>query len=234
MNEIKITNNNGNLTVSSVQVAENFGKDHRHVTRDIENLTAQNWAVKNLFIESTYINERGREYKSYEITRDGFSLLVMGFTGKAALEWKLKYIEAFNAMEQKLKSGAAPDKAKALEVKEMNAKVRMSNMFLKLSNVDTLSEQYKNILVAKAAEVLSGEPIIALPKSEQKMYSATEIGKMFGVSAQKIGSLSNKYGLKTEEFGEWYRDKSPYSSKEVDSFRYNDNAVAKFREILGA
>lgn len=70
--------------------------------RDIENLTDQNWAVKNLFIESQYINERGRTYKAYEMTRDGFSLLVMGFTGKKALDWKLKYIDAFNLMEQQL------------------------------------------------------------------------------------------------------------------------------------
>ena len=84
----------------------------------------------------------------------------------------------------------------------MNAKVRMSNQFLKLANVDTLSTQYKSILVAKAAEVLSGEKILPMPQSEQKMYTATEIGAMFGVSAQKIGSISNKHGMKTEEFGE--------------------------------
>lgn len=123
MNEIIINNLNGNLTVSSTQVARDFGKEHCNVIRDIdnlinqmtsnfhssklksENLTVQNWMVKNFFIESEYVNERGRKYKCYELTRDGFSLLVMGFTGKKALEWKLKYIEAFNLMEEKLRSG---------------------------------------------------------------------------------------------------------------------------------
>lgn len=75
------------------------------------------------------------------------------------------------------------DKSKSLEVKEMNARVRMSNQYLKLASVNTLSEQYKNILVAKSAEVLAGKPLLPLPKSEQKMYSATEIGEMFNVSA---------------------------------------------------
>lgn len=123
MNEVIINNLNGNLTVSSTQVARDFEKEHCHIIRDIdnlinqmtsnfhssklrsENLTVQNWRVKNFFIESEYVNERGRKYKCYELTRDGFSLLVMGFTGRKALEWKLKYIEAFNLMEEKLRSG---------------------------------------------------------------------------------------------------------------------------------
>ncbi|MCU6720698.1 antA/AntB antirepressor family protein [Porcipelethomonas ammoniilytica] len=125
-----------------------------------------------------------------------------------------------------------PDKSHSLEVKEMNARVRMSNQYLKLAAVDTVSQQYKNILVAKSAEILAGEPLLPLPKSEQKMYSATEIGDMFGVTAQKVGRIANLNGLKTEEYGEFYRDKSPYSSKEVDAFRYNDKAVEKFKRIL--
>ena len=98
------------------------------------------------------------------------------------------------------------DKSKSLEVKEMNARVRMSNQYLKLASVNTLSEQYKNILVAKSAEVLAGKPLLPLPKSEQKMYSATEIGEMFNVSAQKVGRIANAYELKTDEYGEFYRD----------------------------
>ena len=71
------------------------------------------------------------------------------------------------------------------------------------------------------------------PQSEQKMYSATEIGEMFGVSAQKIGRVSNEHDMKTEEYGEYYRTKSQHCCKEVDSFVYNDKAVEKFREIFG-
>ncbi|MDE6665304.1 MAG: Rha family transcriptional regulator, partial [Ruminococcus sp.] len=114
MNEITITNTNGLLTVSSLQVAKDFGKQHKDVIKSIENLlretsaknfanlTTENSAVKSFFIESTYADSYGRCQKCYDITRDGFSLLVMGFTGKKALEWKLKYIEAFNSMEKQL------------------------------------------------------------------------------------------------------------------------------------
>lgn len=121
---------------------------------------------------------------------------------------------------------------KALEIKETNARVRLSNAFLKLAKVDTLSSEYKNILVAKAAEALTGFQLIPLPQSEQKMYTATEIGEMFGVTAQKIGKLSNQYGMKTDEYGTWYRSKSQYSNKEVDTFVYNDKAVKQFQKLL--
>lgn len=102
INEIVVNNTNGELTVPSVQVAENFGKQHKHVLESIENLIAENSAVTSMFIESTYKAGTGKNYKCYDMTRDGFSLLVMGFTGSKALEWKLKYIEAFNMMETKL------------------------------------------------------------------------------------------------------------------------------------
>ena len=104
MKEIIINNHEGMLTVSSLQVAKDFKKRPADVHESIENLTTENSAVKAMFMETTYVNERGREYKCYEMTRDGFCLLVMGFTGKKALDWKLKYIDAFNQMEEQLRS----------------------------------------------------------------------------------------------------------------------------------
>ena len=97
-------NDKGELVVTSRQVAEDFGKQHQHVTQAIENLISENSLLKSMMMESEYTTERGRKYKEYLLTRDGFSLLVMGFTGSRALEWKLKYIEAFNKMEQAIKN----------------------------------------------------------------------------------------------------------------------------------
>lgn len=97
----------GKLVVTSRQIAEDFEKEHKHVLETIRNLVAENSAVKNMIIESSYEN-RGKQYPEYLLTRDGFSLLVMGFTGAKALEWKLKYIEAFNKMEQALKEQQKP------------------------------------------------------------------------------------------------------------------------------
>ena len=90
------------LTANSRDVAEHFEKQHKDVLESIRNLTAENSATKSMFIETSF-ESRGKFYPQYELTRDGFSLLVMGFTGSKALEWKLKYIEAFNEMERELK-----------------------------------------------------------------------------------------------------------------------------------
>ena len=86
----------------SLEVAEHFGKEHRNIIQAIDNLTAENSAVKKKFTVSTYKDSKGRTYRNYLMNRDGFSLLVMGFNGKEALDWKMKYIEAFNRMEQLL------------------------------------------------------------------------------------------------------------------------------------
>lgn len=98
---IKVTYENDQMLVSSLEVSRNFQKEHKNVLQTINNLAAENSAAKNLFYESTYEN-RGKQYPMYLMNRDGFTLLAMGFTGKDALEWKLKYIQAFNEMEAKL------------------------------------------------------------------------------------------------------------------------------------
>lgn len=106
MTDIILSTQNGEPVVSSRQIAESFGKEHRNVMRDIENLMSEG-ALKNehtpLFYKTEYVHEQnGQTYPMYLMNRDGFTLLAMGFTGKAALEWKIKYIAAFNAMEQQL------------------------------------------------------------------------------------------------------------------------------------
>lgn len=99
--------------VSSVDVAESFGKRHDKLLFEIERMYsdyivsddkkvgAQNGGAK-LFYKTTYEN-RGKQYPQYVMNRDGFSLLVMGFTGSDALQWKIKYINAFNSLEAELK-----------------------------------------------------------------------------------------------------------------------------------
>lgn len=100
MNEL-ITVNDGQAVVSSLDIAEHFDRKHSDVLENIRNLVAENSAAKSLFFETAYEN-RGKQYPMYLMNRDGFSLLCMGFTGAKALEWKLKYIEAFNKMEKTL------------------------------------------------------------------------------------------------------------------------------------
>lgn len=104
-----VTSYNGVLVADSLEVADRFGKRHTHVLRSIDDIinqlesqSTQNWA--DYFIPDDYQDNKNRTQRRFKLTRDGFSLLVMGFTGPAALHWKLLYIEAFNKMEQALRS----------------------------------------------------------------------------------------------------------------------------------
>lgn len=88
------------VVTTSLKVAEIFEKEHKGVMKSIRNLTAQNCAVKKMFVEDSYLNSRNQQQPMYYMNRDGFTLLAMGFTGSKAMEFKLKYIEAFNKMER--------------------------------------------------------------------------------------------------------------------------------------
>ena len=92
--------NNGQAVTSTLQVAEYFGKKHQHVMEKVRALLAEipsDWGVSN-FRQSSYFNLQGKEQPCYEMTKDGFTLLAMGFTGKKAMEFKIDYINAFNQM----------------------------------------------------------------------------------------------------------------------------------------
>lgn len=96
--------NDDQVVTSSRNIAEHFGKRHDNVIRDIDNyLKTDALNFEDMFFASTYKDSYGRDKRAYLMNRDGFSLLVMGFTGKAALTWKLHYIQAFNAMEKQLR-----------------------------------------------------------------------------------------------------------------------------------
>ena len=145
---------------------------------------------------------------------------------KYFIEVEKKYKEKKQSEE---KISSKPDRT---EIMLMNARTRQADLYYKLSQVETLSPTYKSILVAKAAETLSGESILPLPTAERKTYSAEEIGKKFRISANKVGRIANKHNLKTEEYGEYQRDKSKYSAKEVDVWMYYDTVIPVIAKIL--
>lgn len=89
---------------TSLKIAEVFKKEHKHVMEAIRKLTAENLAVRKMFVEDSYLNSRNQQQPMYYMNRDGFTLLAMGFTGSKAMEFKLKYIDAFNQMEEQIKS----------------------------------------------------------------------------------------------------------------------------------
>lgn len=132
-----VTISNNEVVVSSRQIAENFNKRHDHVLRDITTMEKDLPNFGEMFLEDTSPDAYGREQKVYLMNRDGFVILTMGFTGKAAMDWKIKYINAFNEMEKQLKTGNAKPLTESQEkryaVMERNAKIKEAALWAKLA-----------------------------------------------------------------------------------------------------
>lgn len=96
---------NDRVVTTSLQVAEKFGKLHKNVIRAIKNLDCSEEFNRLNFEPVEYTDAKGEKRIMYYITRDGFAFLVMGFTGKVAAKFKEAYINAFNEMEDILRSG---------------------------------------------------------------------------------------------------------------------------------
>ena len=180
--DIVIKKIDGELVVTSRQIAEDFDKRHADVIEKIEELIKTENSVMTMFIETSYKAGTGKSYKVYLITRDGFSLLVMGFTGLKALQWKLKYIEAFNKMEHALKE---PQKQLTpIEMMELQFKIlkeqggRIDEVEEKvevLSNSMTIDYGQQEVInrVAKErmVQVLGGKDTPAYRELSKKVFS---------------------------------------------------------------
>lgn len=187
MNEIILSEKNGQVLASSREVAEKFGKQNKHVNEAIKKLMVENSTVKTMFEESTYVSSRGREEIEYLMNRDGFSLLAMGFTGKKALEWKLKYIDAFNQMEDRLKNG--------------NQLTEEERLKLQLFSKDASEVAYAhNRLIELATAPLIAENEELKPKAEYHdevlkkdgLITTTVVAKDLGFSsANKLNKVMN-------------------------------------------
>lgn len=162
MNDIILSTRNGKPVVSSRQIAENFDKNHRDVLRAVDNLKEDVRNFAQMFFETTAPDSYGREQRAYLMNRDGFTLLAMGFNGKAALEWKLKYIAAFNEMEKKLAEKPQLTRSQLLataliaaheELEEKDKQIE--TMKPKALFADAVSASSQSILVGEMAKLLS-------------------------------------------------------------------------------
>lgn len=155
-------------------------------------------------------NEVGKQYRKYLI----------------ATEKKYKQGETAHTLNQ-----ANRDKILRAEAMLRNAKSREASIYMKIAEQVGIPE-YKQIMYCKATEVLDGQPVLPLPRADKKTYTATEIGEQLGISANRVGKLTNSWNLKTDEYGIEVWDKSPYSSKQVPAFRYYENVIPVLKELL--
>lgn len=198
---------NNSMYTTSLDVAEKFGKQHKDVLKSIRDLAAKNSAAKNMFIETTYEN-RGKQYPMYFITRDGFTLLVMGFTGADALEWKMKYINAFKRMEEIIRAELNAFK------KQPQLPQRGSKEFLALALVDAqqiIEDQEKQLLAAQPAIVFHQ----AVAVSEDTIL-VRDFAKLVTQALRKNGFPKLTIGEK--KLFDWLREKGYLIKQKSNSF----------------
>lgn len=134
---------NGQAVTTSRQVAENFGKRHDNVIRDVEDIMGSlKIEDTHMFYKTTYKHpQNNQQYPEYIMNRDGFTLLAMGFTGSDAMQWKIKYIQAFNEMEKQLTS---PQQLTRMQILELAMESEKKVIELQA----TITEQKPKILFA--------------------------------------------------------------------------------------
>lgn len=181
---------NGQKMVSSRDVAKNFEKEHKDVLRAVENIKAQNCALTSMFFESTYTAGTGKAYSMYLMNRDGFSLLAMGFTGSKAMEWKLKYIQAFNTMERKLTTPESDDMILSRAVLIANKKVEQ----LQSTNIQLVQENAKLKPASDYAH--------AVLMSDEKL-TVKQIAQNYGMTSQKFNSILEEMGIQYKVNKQW-------------------------------
>lgn len=247
MKELTVFEHDHVDVVDSRQVAEMVGKNHKDLMRSIreyvetlDRSTERNFAPSDFFIESTYKDSTGRTLPCYLLTKKGCDMVANKMTGEKGVLFTAAYVTAFEAMRKHIngesKTGKLPKPM--TDYQQMMAETRRRNAQIQEARIYTeLAKRYKGttyeqVLNAYATKSLSGEYLLPLPEAGERLMSAGEVGAKLGISSNLVGKLANKHGLKTDQYGKWMHDKSPYSSKEVPSFRYKECVVDKLREIL--
>ena len=197
---------------NSLLVAETFGKEHRNVLRDIKNLI-EGGVLKNeqtpMFEETTYISEQNKQsYPLYVMNQDGFTLLAMGFNGKKAMEFKLKYIEAFNAMKKQIEQSKPSVPQNYLEALESLVKAEKEKQQLALEN----KQKDETIITISKANVELGNKITEmLPKvryydrilQSNATMTITQIAQDYGMSAIAMNKELESMRIQHKERGQW-------------------------------
>lgn len=167
------------------------------------------------------------------INESGLYALVIG--SKLPTAKKFKRWVTSEVLPSIRKTGAYtadPLQKQRLEIDLNNSRANVAALWLEIGNLAT--PEYKQVCSSYASSVLSGgKEVIPLPECKiERYYSAAEIAAALGITANRVGKIANQNGLKTAEYGKWFFDKSPYSNKEVQTFRYTRKAVDAIRKLV--
>jgi prophage antirepressor-like protein len=196
--------------------------------------------LNKLSVVTKLVGTDGKNYDTYLYTAKGIYEICRWSQQNKANEfydWVYEALEALRKGETFLIKPQT-EEAKLLIQKQraeamlLNARTRQAKLILDMQKNKILSPVAIELLGVNALEIITDQQTAYRPEVE-KTYTATEIANELGVSAMKIGKVSNANNLKSAEFGISVLDKSRYSSKQVSSFRYNEKGKQKLIEIMG-
>ncbi|MGV3138320.1 BRO family protein [Brevibacillus agri] len=236
-------NENGEVFMTIAQLAQALGYADKS---GVEKILQRNDYLRSNEFSSTHklwvggTDKLSVPQETRIFTEDGIYEITMLSKTKVAREFRAfvrKVLKSLRRGEVVLVQPSSEDaklkiqQARA-EAMLINARTRQARLILEMQKNKTLSPVAVELLNINALEHLIDKSTEYRPDIGGKHYTATEIGKELGISANKVGKIANAHGLKTDEYGIMALDKSPYSEKQVPSFRYNERGRQKLIELV--
>lgn len=193
--------------VTSLDIAETFGKEHKRVLQDIRELECSEDFGRHNFVQSSYVNCQNKKQPMYYVTRDGFTLLAMGYTGEKAMKFKEGYIRQFNAME-KLLIGKIKEREKGIAVRQAFTKaIQQSSENERMHGhaYSTYTDVIYKSIFGKNAKQLREEFGITKKESMRDYFSEEDLVKT--QNAEMLVSALVGYGWGYNEIKEFILNK---------------------------
>lgn len=221
MENLVFQNQQGRDVTTSLIVAQVFGKEHKNVMRDIENLSCSSTFNRLNFERITYRDARNREQYAYEMTKDGFSFLVMGYTGDKAGEFKEKFIYEFNKREMMLKND---DYIVARSQEILHNRLQKAEKQLELAQ-ETITTQSKQLKI-QAPKVKYVDEVL----QSVNTYTSTQMSKELGLrEAEQLHKILKENGVMFKQSGQWMLTakycEHGYTKPRTHQFTRNDGSV---------
>ncbi|HEG5033148.1 TPA: Rha family transcriptional regulator [Campylobacter coli] len=229
--EVNLNIKENKVFINSLDLAKVFNKNHRHILQTTKNQPQNDFTESN-FILSTYKDKKGELRPCYNLTRDGFSLLVMGFTGEKAYKWKIEFIKAFNEMEKRLRNIEYEKHDKLAFRQSLGYKSQLAQQKEKYENkIKALKYDLENKKELSFKRKLSKEELLELRKILAKDYDIVCFKEWeYMLFAESVSGKNYKLE-KENDFCIYKSIKDSFNSK-LDYYKNYEEYEEKWRKIL--
>lgn len=202
---IDVHQNNGVLVTTSRNIAEVFHKEHYNVIRDIKAILEKCSPEFNAlnFEGVTYKDTKGEERPEYLLTKDGTTMLIMGYTGELAIKFKEAYIKRFNEMEQQLKEKRQEP---AITVMTLDQKVSLTKIILECAGIkgnQLALALDKGVRTDTGSSLLDWSGTQLEAPIQEQLATPTQLGKIVGVGPRKVNVLLEELGYQVKTSNGW-------------------------------